>query len=377
MNAAGIIFSNLHDRNIPELTRVRTVASVPFACRYRFIDFPLSNMVNAGITNINVITHYNYHSLMDHIGTGKDWDLARRSGGIKILPPYITAYANAANQLYTNRLEALMSVNYTISRLTEEYVVISDCDILGNIDLSAIINEHIKSGADMTMAVKEMDIAPGTGRHDIVIRSDEYGRITDIIQNASSVSGKCDVALNVWVLNTKLLSNFVTDAVAHGFKSFSRDIVMRNIDRLDFRVYKVEGYAAFIHSFEEYYANSMDIIENEAHRKALFGISDRPIFTKVRNSPPTRYASGSDAKKSLIADGCIINGSVENCILFRGVRIGRGAKVKNCILFQDTVVGDGVELNCVVSDKNAVIRDGTQLVGMNDFPLYIDKGRMI
>ena len=124
MAATGIIFSNIHDNNIPELTRLRTLASVPFGCRYRLVDFTLSNMVNSNIYNVDIITHYNYQSLMDHIGSGKDWDLARRSGGIKILPPYITAYANNSNSLYATRLEALKSVHNAINRIKDEYVVI-------------------------------------------------------------------------------------------------------------------------------------------------------------------------------------------------------------------------------------------------------------
>ena len=136
MNAAGIIFSNIHDKNITELTRKRTMASIPFACRYRLIDFALSNMVNSGITNIDVIAHYNYHSLMDHIGNGKNWDLARRTGGIKILPPYITAYANVTNNLYNTRLEALKSVIHSISHITEDLVILSDCDVICNLDVA-------------------------------------------------------------------------------------------------------------------------------------------------------------------------------------------------------------------------------------------------
>lgn len=154
MTAAGIIFSNIHDANLPELTRMRTTASVPFACRYRFIDFALSNMVNSNIYNISVITHYNYQSLMDHLGSGKDWDLARRSGGIKILPPNITAYANGSNDLYRTRLEALKSVANAIARISDEYVVLSDCDVICNIDFNDMIEDHIKYGADMTIAVK-------------------------------------------------------------------------------------------------------------------------------------------------------------------------------------------------------------------------------
>ena len=180
MSVAGMIFSNIHDRNIPELTRVRTMASVPFGCRYRLIDFALSNMVNSDINNINVITHYNYHSLMDHIGTGKDWDLARRSGGIKILPPYISAFANNVNELYHTRLEALKSINHLISGITEDYVVMSDCNVICNVDFKTMIDDHIKNGADMTIAVKRMYVTPEMAKTNEIIYSDVTGRITDI-----------------------------------------------------------------------------------------------------------------------------------------------------------------------------------------------------
>lgn len=377
MNAAGIIFSNLHDRNIPELTKVRTVASVPFACRYRLIDFPLSNMVNAGITNINIIANYNYHSLTDHIGTGKDWDLARRSGGIKILPPYINAYANYDNELPSNRLQALKGIHYTISTIQEEYVVVSDCDVLCNIDFRRLIDEHISSGADVSMLVKAMDIPENEAGRDVILSSDESGRICDVTMYSPEAFGHCDVSLNIWIMKTQLLNYFVTEAIAHNYDSFSRDIILRNIDKIYFRSARYDGYVAFTHSFDDYYKNSMAVIDNPDFRRALFSVTDRPVFTKVRNSPPTRYSSEAEVKNSLIADGCIINGTVENCIIFRGVRIGKGAVVKNSILFQDTVIGDSSDVECIVSDKNAVIRDGARLCGMKNYPIYIEKGRML
>ena len=181
MSVEGIIFSNIHDSNISELTRQRTLASVPFGCRYRLIDFPLSNMVSSNINNISVITHYNYHSLMDHIGSGKDWDLARRSGGVKILPPYITAYANNMNSLYRTRLEALKSVNYSIQQMTSDYVVMSDCDVICNIDLNDMINDHIESGADITIAVKYMPLTRSAAKNNTLVFANDEGRITDLL----------------------------------------------------------------------------------------------------------------------------------------------------------------------------------------------------
>lgn len=377
MSASGIIFSNIHDNNIPELTRLRTVASVPFACRYRFIDFTLSNMVNSNIYNISVITHYNYHSLMDHIGSGKDWDLARRSGGIKILPPYITAYANNVNALYQTRLEALKSVNYSISRLNDDNVVLSDCDVICNVDLNDIIAYHTKTDADMTVAVKTVDLTAEQAKNNVLLTSNENGEITDCLAYPTDFTGTADINLNIIVMKTKYLKQIVLDAIAHNYTSMTRDVISRNIGHHNYRVYKYDGYFACISSFADYYAHSMELIRNPEARNALFNVKDRPVYTKVRNSTPAYYSATSSVKDSFVADGCVIEGTVENSILFRGVKVGRNATVKNSVLMQDTVICDQAFLNFVITDKNAVIRDGRMLSGADTQPFYISKGKMI
>ena len=377
MNAAGIIFSNLDDNNISELTRQRTMASIPFACRYRLIDFALSNMVNSGITNISVITRYNYHSLMDHIGTGKDWDLARRTSGIKILPPYITAYANPSTPLYNTRLEALKSVIHSIRNIQEELVVFSDCDVVCNFDIDALVKQHVDNSADITMVVKNVPYDDKFTDTSVVIKSDENGQITDIFKKTPDTKGNVDACLYIWVMKKELLLSIMSDAIAHEYTSFSHDIIAKNIGKLNMQVYRYNDFSATIDTFDNYFQSSMELLNNDSVRDSLFGIEDRPIFTKVRNSPPTKYANGSCVSNSLIADGCIIEGEVDNCILFRGVKIGHGAVVKNSILFQDTVVSDNVYLNCVVTDKNAVIRDGRVLSGHETMPIYVEKARMI
>lgn len=377
MSASGIIFSNIHDNNIPELTSLRTVASVPFACRYRFIDFTLSNMVNSNIYNISVITHYNYHSLMDHLGSGKDWDLARRSGGIKLLPPYITAYANNMPPLYQSRLEALKSVNYSLNRLKDDYVVLSDCDVICNVDLNDIIAYHAKTNADMTIAVKTVDLLPEQAKNNVLLKSDENGKITDCLSYPANFQGTADVNLNIIVMTTKYLQQIVLDAIAHNYTSLTRDVISRNMRHSNYRVYKYDGYFACISSFEDYYAHSMELIRNPQARNALFNVKDRPVYTKVRNSTPAYYSPTSNVKESFIADGCVIEGTVENSILFRGVKVGRDTTVKNSIIMQDAVIGEHAFLNCVIADKNAVIRDKNMLCGAEKQPFYISKGKMI
>ncbi|MBQ9783377.1 MAG: glucose-1-phosphate adenylyltransferase subunit GlgD [Clostridia bacterium] len=375
MEVAGLIFSNIHNSSIPELTNIRTMASVPFGCRYRLVDFPLSNMVNSGINKIGIITHNNYQSLMDHIGTGKDWDLARRSGGIKLLPPFITTYENSnGGRLYTSRLEALMGVSNFISRCDEDYIVLSDCDGICTIDLTDVIKQHVDTAADLTIVTRKVapggDIAPRSK----VITSDADGRITDV---SSYVEGEevSEISTNIMVVSRMFLLNAISDAGAHGYTDFYRDIVAKRAAKTRFFRYLYEGIFIQITSLESYFQNSMKLLDPQVRNGLL--TPERPVYTKLRNSSPTRYTSESNVVNSYVADGCVIEGTVENCILFRGVRIGKGTVVKNSILLQDTFTGNNVSLNCVITDKNVVIRDGRMLSGHESMPFFIPKGSMV
>lgn len=375
MTVAGVIFSNIHDDNIPELTKMRTMASIPFGCRYRLIDFALSNMVNSEIYNIGVITHYNYQSLMDHIGTGKDWDLARRTGGIRILPPFISAYTGEQN-LYVTRLEALKGIVNYLQYLKDDYIVLCDCDIICNIDLSKIIDHHIKTKSNLTIAVKQTYVVGDMAADTQIIESDDEGRITDILSTPLYENGYKDINMNVCVFTRTYLLKILSDAVVHNYSDLTFDILKKNIYKERYHIYRYEGYFTKISSILDYYDHSMDLLDFNI-RNELFNVKNRPIYTKVRNSPPTRYVEGSSVKNSLIADGCIIEGTVENSILFRGVKVNKNAVIKNSILMQDTLCGDRVELNCVITDKNVVIRDGRVLSGHESLPFVIGKNSIV
>ena len=376
MTAAGLIFSNIHDTSIPEMTRMRTMASIPYGCRYRLIDFALSNMVNSGITNVGVIAHYNYQSLLDHIGTGKDWDLARRSGGIKILPPYITAYENrAAGKLYESRLEAVLGASNFINRCNADYIVLSDCDVILNIDLKKVIEDHIQSGAYMTLVSKKLPATETFESAVNVLTADETGRLIDIAYYKPE-NEAVNVGINIMVISRKELQSIVSESIARGYKSFTKDIISAHMASKLIRVYDFDGWCAHISSLEGYFQSSMALLNADA-RKDLFGSRDNRIYTKIRNSAPSKYTANAEVKNSLIADGCVIDGTVENCILFRGVRVGKGTVIKNCILLQDTYVGDNVNLNCVITDKNAMIKDGRSLSGHETMPFFIGKGQTV
>ena len=377
MSVAGLIFSNIHNSSIPELTGMRTIASVPFGCRYRLIDFPLSNMVNSGITKIGIITHNNYQSLVDHIGTGKDWDLARRSGGIKILPPFITSYDSASGtKASTSRLESLKGVVNFISRCNEDYIVLSDCDGICNIDLSKVIDKHIENNADLTIVTRTLEPGeeiPPEGATKIIAEHD--GRINDVMAYINE-NKPAEVSTNIMVANRMFLLNAVIEANSHGHTHFYRDVVSKITKRARIFKYPCDGIYIQITSLEGYFKSSMELL-NQNVRDGLLNVDNRPIYTKLRNSAPTVYAEGSKVVNSCIADGCVIEGVVENSIIFRGVKVGRGTVVKNSVLLQDTFTGKNVSLNCVVADKNVVIRDGRVLSGHESMPFFIHKGAMV
>ena len=377
MAVAGLIFSNIHNSSVPELTSVRTIASIPFGCRYRLIDFPLSAMVNSGITKIGVIAHNNYQSLMDHIGTGKDWDLARRSGGIRILPPYIASY-NSVNggRLYTTRLEALMGVMHFITKCTEEHIVLSDCDNVCSVDLKDLIKSHEKNGADMTIltrSVKNGDVRPSEDA--TIVDFDDNGRVINL-SACTKKDGEAEISTNIIVANRSFLLDIINDAAAHGYTRFYLEAIANRLEHAKINAYHFDGEFLQIGSLVSYYQASMKLLDTET-RNELLNTPEKMVYTKLRNSAPTVYQSGSSVKNSLIADGCCIEGTVENSIIFRGVHVSRGTVVKNSILLQDTYVGADTSLNCVITDKNVVIREGRNLSGHESVPFFLSKGSMI
>ncbi len=368
MSAVGIIFSNIHDENIPELSRQRTMGSIPYGGRYRLIDFALSNFVNSGITTVGVITKNNYQSLMDHLGSGKDWDLARKTGGLILLPPF---GATNSDGFYRNRLEALKNVTGFLNRRNEDYVVLSDCDGVFRMDFSDVIDYHESKQADITLVCHEETI--DSGANYIVINADKDGRVTEVRDNAS-LKGSNKFYINVMVINRPFLLDIINGAVAHGYKSFHEDILQKNTKSLKIYAYDFNGYHVSIDSLSTYFKHNMELLKKSV-RDELFGARD--IYTKVRDSAPSKYGSESHVKNSLVSDGCVVEGTVENSILFRGVKVGKGAVVKNSIIMQDSVIGEKVLTDCVITDKNVVIRDNRILAGCDVQPYFIPKGTMI
>ncbi len=375
MSIAGLILSNIHRGKLPDMTRRRSLSSVPFGCRYRLIDFSLSNMVNAGITNIGIATDFNYKSLLDHIGTGKDWDLARRSGGIRMLPPFFSGADHIHyQQSYPTRLSAMMATLDFVRHCSEDVIVLCDGNVVCNMDLGALVDEHLSKEADITFVAQKTAITPDMPNNgDILLENDENGRLTSFARCTPHDIGEKNVMINILVMKTDFMRNMLENAAAHGASNFDIDVIRPNLDHWNIYVSYFDGFCAQIDSMENYFRHSMHLLDPQV-RADLLGRQDRPILTKVRNSAPTKYAPGAKVSGSLIADGCIIEGTVENSILFRGVRVGRGTVIRNCILLQDTYTGTGVTLQGVITDKNVTIRAGRTLAGLETMPFYIDKG---
>ena len=345
------------------------MASIPFGGRYRLIDFPLSNMVNAGIMTVGLMANNNYRSLIDHLGSGKDWDLARKDGGIILLPPF----SDESEKLYTTRLEALTGLTSFLTRRQEKYVVFSDCDGVARMNISDILSYHENKNADITLVTHYEEVVKTA--HYLLIGSDKEGRVNEVkISPRIKGKTKANVYVNVMVFNRQFLLNLVEDAVTHGYTCFESDIIAKQLDSLKIYNYEFDGYYAGISSMAAYYKHNMELLDKSV-RDELFGARD--IYTKVRDSAPSKYGEEAIVRNSLVSDGCEIEGIVENSILFRGVKVAKGAAVRNSIIMQDTIIGTNASLDCVITDKNVAIADRRKLSGCEPLPYFIQKGTML
>lgn len=365
--ALGLLFSNMHDETLPEFTAVRAIGSVPFGGRYRLIDFALSNLVNAGVSKVGVVTKSNYQSLMDHLGSGKAWNLSRKSEGLYFLPPF-----GGGEERYGGRITSLASVVPFLRNSKEDYVILSDCHFVGNIDYGNLIQAHVDSGADVTVACLSGTLPKNIASP--VVTTNETGRITDMIITDHS-DGPVVYGLGLYILSRQLLLQIIDTAVSRNQQSFEWDVLQRHVSDRRLFAYVVPEYTMVISSLESYFRANYALLDAEVREK-LF-VSERPIYTKVRDCAPALYRLHAAVSGSLIADGCQIDGSVENSILFRDVHVAKDAKVRNCILMQGSLIGANSDLDYVVTDKYVCVRDGRTLKGCDEYPVTIRKNTMV
>lgn len=369
MRTMGLIFSSINERNVPELTAERAIASVPFGGRYRLIDFLLSDMVGASVSTVGIITKYNFQSLMDHVGSGKHWDLARKNGGIVFLPPY----GGDERMLYTSRFEALKSVLKFLKSCTEDVVIMSDCDFACGFDMNAALDRFSETNSDMTLIYRKKVPDDDEIKHRVALVTDEINRVIGSRVPDKEI-GANKLFTSMVIMRREFLIRLIERGSVAGMTSFSRELLPYAIREFRVSAYELNGFFASIESLPAYFRYSMELL-NKPVRDSLFKTIE--VYTKVRDSAPCRIAEGARVSRSMIADGCVIEGEVENSILFRGVHVGKNSVVKNSILFQDTDIGDRTTLDYCLADKKVMVRSNKSLSGCKELPYFIPKETLL
>ena len=365
----GILFAYHSDSNLGELTRPRNTCSLPFGGRYRLIDFMLSSYVNAGISDVGLIVHESYQSLLDHVGSGKDWDLSRKHGGLRILPPF--SYAERGGD-YRGNMEALAGIYTYLQNIRQEYVIMGWGDMVVNLPVAEVFQQHLDSGADITiLCTQELKGAP---RNTVYITQGPDGLVSDLSINPAHAANALE-SLETYIISKKLLLDMVDYCAAHNIHNFSRGVLLPRLSTLKVLPYLHRGYVARFQSVADYFQHSMDLLD-PAVRADLFD-PDRPIRTKDQSNPSTYYGPDAKSVHSLVADGCFIEGEVENSILSRGVIVEAGAKVSNSVLMQGTIIRAGASLSYTITDKNVQVNQDRMLMGHSTYPLAISKDSIV
>lgn len=369
----GMIYTGEDSYHLRDLCSKRPIAAIPIWGRYRAIDFLLTNLVNSGVGNVGVIAQQNYNSLMDHLGSGKAWDLDRKRYGLRILPPYIDSSSSSTG--YTGIVDALQRTMTYIRHAPQRYVILSGSSVLFKSTFDEALAQHVATNADITVFYKDATPAEMSAMVDgdfIQLREDN--RIWDFEINPASPHSN-QVMMNVFILEKSLLEYLIGEAFAHNEHSFTEGILMKRVKDLRLYGYDYKGYVARLDSVQSYFKHSMKILEPEMRQEIFY--ESGSVYTKVKDEVPTRYENGSHVSNSMIADGCVIEGSVEDSILFRSVHIAPGAVVKNCVIMQGSEIQSGAVLENVVIDKSAIIRRDRHLVGQENYPVLIGKNAIV
>ena len=368
MSVMGIIFAN--DVAIDALTTNRTMASLPFGGRYRQVDFHLANLTAGGIQHVGIVSRSNYQSLMKHVGSGEEWGLELGEGGLE----YLTPYALGSDDRYRGKLENLYAVLGFLQFSQDEYVVLTDSSILTNLDIKDIVANHKASGKDITVVAKA-GVANGQKKLDLAIKM-ENGEIVDMVVSHPAEAGYL-ASMDIFVVGREWLIKKVTECVARDQYHMDRDLVLGQWmnGTISVNVYEHTGVALYNESTEEYFANSMALLDKDVRDGIFHG--HHTVDTKVRDRVPTYYGEDSEIENCLIADGCILEGEVEDSVLFRNVTVCEGAEVEDCIIMNDTVVGKDAKLKYVILDKDVTVTPGSVLVGTKRNPIIIKRGETV
>ena len=368
----GIVLTENNDVKLSGLTTYRALAAVPVVGRYRIIDFVLSNMANSDVQHIGVTTQYNYRSLMYHLGAGKQWNLNRKNGGLFVLPPYVISENVGLSKGVISTIYGIMGY---IATGKQKYVAISSSNVICNIDYGKVLDFHESNGADITVVyMNDETYTPESLSRNVLLKVDDSNRVKEIEVLPMRPKNK-NISMGIYIMERTLLEHLVEDCISHGEHDFVMDILLKNLDEFKILGYEHKGYCRIIDDIKTYFNFNMELLEGEVRRELFNPV--RKIYTSVKDTFSTKYADGAVVKNCLVADGCLVEGNIENCILSRGVRIKKGSELKNCIVMQDTEVGRDCRLEYVVLDKEVKVRTGVQLIGQKNFPVVIEKRRTV
>lgn len=365
----GIINLNDSHNFLKELTKGRPLAALPFGGRYRLIDFILSNMVNSGMLNVGILVQDKYRALMDHLRSGKDWDLARKRDGLFILPPsqdhFMRGYRGDIDNFYNN-------LDY-IESSRQEFILIASSHIVCNLNYRKVFKFHQEMDADITVIYKEHgkeeDIMQYT-----TLECQPDGRITDMGVNPYHIDSQ-KVSMEMYLLRKSLLVNLIKDCQERGGWDFVKEILMKNVGNLRMYGFPYKGYTARVDCIKNYYRHNMELLKPEKWEELFF--KSGLVYTKVKDEAPAKYKENARTFNTMIANGCIIEGRVENSILFRGVKVHKGAYIKDSIIMQKCEIGENSIVENVICDKNVCITKGKWLKGETNYPLVVEKGSII
>ncbi len=362
-NVLGLV--NIQEDNslIRELTASRAVELVPFAGRYRLVDFTLSSMVNSGIGHVGVMLPDRPRSVLDHVRSGKEWDLSRRHEGLFYLPSVKVERESREGDLKNFYANADF-----FEHSDKKYVLITSGSFIYNIDFNALMDFHIEKDADITM-MYHVEKGENTGKN-AVLEVNGDGRAEDIAEKTVVYDGS-KMSLGVYLMEKRVFVEIIRNAYEHGGNDLLVDGIIKNAGK--YKIYAMEHneYVAHVESMNAYYKSSMDLLRYDVWASLFMG--KNPIYTKVKDEVPVQYKEESEVKNALIANGCIVHGSVENSILFRGVKVGKGVKIKNSVIMENCDLKDGALIENVICDKNVVVSKDKWLKGAPNYPLIVTK----
>ncbi len=370
MDVMGVINLNEADDCLQEITQHRPLAAVPFGGRYRLIDFVLSNMVNSGIHNVGIFVQHKYRSLMDHLRSGKEWDLARKRDGLIVLPP---AYVNNPLRIQRGDVENFYSNLDYIYKSTQKYVLVAGINMICNLNYTSALEFHHRRQADITVLYSEEDCTRTDCSNAVMLEIGPDARVCDMQVNPEQVKNQ-KISMEMFIMKKDLFVNLIDGCYSRGDYDFVKHCLIKNLNKLNVYAYPHKGYLARVNSLTSYFKCNIDLLKPQIWQE-LFSQAGL-IYTKVKDEPPARYTSTAKVTNSLVAGGCYIEGTVENSILFRGVRVHRDVRINNCIIMQKSEIAGNTILDTVICDKDVHITE-KQLKGEVLYPTVIKKGTVL